>query len=193
MRKLLRRDWREWRGEESPNLKSILVNSSTKPKTHSRSTKGNSEPKEDCIIEKITLKVSKWWVLFTQVELSLDNTSERRSIQFENLYSGPHYYSSHTRKHKERLDRTRFQIDTIFKVSESLIFWTSNMTMPEKRIFAKAGHICMICGFRARTKNKYRELQDHLVRQHFQVKNQPRFCPFIFCCFFKMLWILSKT
>ena len=36
--------------------------------------------------------------------------------------------------------------------------------MPEKRIFAKAGHICMICGFRARTKNKYRELQDHLVR-----------------------------
>jgi hypothetical protein len=46
---------------------------------------------------------------------------------------------------------------------------SENAKMPEKRIFAKAGHICMICGFRARTKNKYRELQDHLVRQHFQV------------------------
>ncbi len=43
--------------------------------------------------------------------------------------------------------------------------------MPEKRIFAKAGHICMVCGFRATTKNKYRELQDHLVRRHFQVRN----------------------
>ena len=39
--------------------------------------------------------------------------------------------------------------------------------MPEKRIFAKAGHICMICGFKATTKNKYRELQDHLSRRHF--------------------------
>ena len=58
------------------------------------------------------------------------------------------------------------------------------MTMPEKRIFAKAGHICMICGFRARTKNKYRELQDHLVRQHFQDRikaalptRRPFMCP----------------
>ena len=56
--------------------------------------------------------------------------------------------------------------------------------MPEKRIFAKAGHICMICGFRARTKNKYRELQDHLVRQHFQDRikaalptKRPFMCP----------------
>ena len=40
--------------------------------------------------------------------------------------------------------------------------------MPEKRIFAKAGHVCMMCGFKATTKNKYRELQDHLVRRHFQ-------------------------
>ena len=44
------------------------------------------------------------------------------------------------------------------------------MSAEDKRTFAKAGHMCMVCGFRATTKNKYRELQDHLVRQHFQVK-----------------------
>ena len=38
----------------------------------------------------------------------------------------------------------------------------------DKKAFAKTGHMCMVCGFRASTKNKYRELQDHLVRQHFQ-------------------------
>ena len=59
-----------------------------------------------------------------------------------------------------------------------------NSKVPEKRIFAKAGHICMICGFRARTKNKYRELQDHLVRQHYQDRikaalptRRPFMCP----------------
>jgi hypothetical protein len=56
--------------------------------------------------------------------------------------------------------------------------------MPEKRIFAKAGHICMMCGFKATTKNKYRELQDHLVRRHFQERikaalptRRPFMCP----------------
>jgi len=57
-------------------------------------------------------------------------------------------------------------------------------TMPEKRIFAKSGHVCMVCGFKATTKNKYRELQDHLVRQHFQDRikaalptRRPFMCP----------------
>ena len=57
-------------------------------------------------------------------------------------------------------------------------------TMPEKRIFAKSGHVCMMCGFKATTKNKYRELQDHLVRQHFQDRikaalptRRPFMCP----------------
>lgn len=56
--------------------------------------------------------------------------------------------------------------------------------MPEKRIFAKAGHVCMMCGFKATTKNKYRELQDHLVRRHFQDRikaalptRRPFMCP----------------
>ena len=56
--------------------------------------------------------------------------------------------------------------------------------MPEKRIFAKSGHVCMMCGFKATTKNKYRELQDHLVRQHFQDRiksalptRRPFLCP----------------
>ena len=56
--------------------------------------------------------------------------------------------------------------------------------MPEKRIFAKTGHICMICGFRATTKNKYRELQDHLSRRHFHERikaslptRRPFMCP----------------
>ena len=56
--------------------------------------------------------------------------------------------------------------------------------MPEKRIFAKAGHICMICGFKATTKNKYRELQDHLSRRHFHERikaslptRRPFMCP----------------
>ena len=42
----------------------------------------------------------------------------------------------------------------------------------------------MVCGFRATTKNKYRELQDHLVRQHFQDRiksalptRRPFMCP----------------
>ena len=44
--------------------------------------------------------------------------------------------------------------------------------------------MCMVCGFRATTKNKYRELQDHLVRQHFQDRiksslptRRPFMCP----------------
>ena len=48
----------------------------------------------------------------------------------------------------------------------------------------KVGHMCMVCGFRATTKNKYRELQDHLVRQHFQDRiksalptRRPFMCP----------------
>lgn len=56
--------------------------------------------------------------------------------------------------------------------------------MPEKRIFAKSGHVCMMCGFKATTKNKYRELQDHLVRRHFQERikaalptRRPFMCP----------------
>ena len=59
-----------------------------------------------------------------------------------------------------------------------------NPIMPEKRIFAKAGHVCMMCGFKATTKNKYRELQDHLVRKHFQERikqalptRRPFLCP----------------
>merc|ERR1719507_626705 len=58
------------------------------------------------------------------------------------------------------------------------------VSMPEKRIFAKAGHICMICGFKATTKNKYRELQDHLSRRHFHERikaslptRRPFMCP----------------
>ena len=53
----------------------------------------------------------------------------------------------------------------------------------EKNDF-KVGHMCMVCGFRATTKNKYRELQDHLVRQHFQDRiksalptRRPFMCP----------------
>ena len=56
--------------------------------------------------------------------------------------------------------------------------------MPEKRIFAKAGHVCMMCGFKATTKNKYRELQDHLSRRHFHERikaslptRRPFMCP----------------
>ena len=46
------------------------------------------------------------------------------------------------------------------------------------------GHICMICGFIPSTKNKYRELQDHLVRKHFNDRikaalptKRPYMCP----------------
>ena len=46
----------------------------------------------------------------------------------------------------------------------------------------------MVCGFRATTKNKYRELQDHLVRQHFQDRikcalptRRPFMCPDVGC------------
>jgi len=57
--------------------------------------------------------------------------------------------------------------------------------MPERAgIVTRAGHICMICGFLPTTKNKYRELQDHLVRKHFaeQIKaalptRRPYVCP----------------
>ena len=45
-------------------------------------------------------------------------------------------------------------------------------------------HICMICGFIPSTKNKYRELQDHLVRKHFSDRikaalptKRPYMCP----------------
>ena len=48
----------------------------------------------------------------------------------------------------------------------------------------RAGHICMICGFIPTTKNKYRELQDHLVRKHFNERikaalptKRPYMCP----------------
>jgi hypothetical protein len=48
----------------------------------------------------------------------------------------------------------------------------------------RAGHICMICGFIPTTKNKYRELQDHLVRKHFNDRikaalptKRPYMCP----------------
>lgn len=69
--------------------------------------------------------------------------------------------------------------------SSSVAGTTSSTTMmPEKRIFAKSGHVCMMCGFKATTKNKYRELQDHLVRQHFQDRiksalptRRPFLCP----------------
>ncbi len=57
--------------------------------------------------------------------------------------------------------------------------------MPERAgIVTRAGHICMLCGFLPTTKNKYRELQDHLVRKHFndQIKGalptrRPYVCP----------------
>ena len=56
--------------------------------------------------------------------------------------------------------------------------------MPEKRNFVKADHVCMMCGFKATTKNKYRELQDHLVRRHFKDRikaalptRRPFMCP----------------
>ncbi len=40
--------------------------------------------------------------------------------------------------------------------------------MPERAgIVTRAGHICMLCHYLPTTKNKYRELQDHLVRKHF--------------------------
>ena len=57
--------------------------------------------------------------------------------------------------------------------------------MPERTgIVTRAGHICMICGFLPTTKNKYRELQDHLVRKHFNDRikavlptRRPYMCP----------------
>lgn len=57
--------------------------------------------------------------------------------------------------------------------------------MPERSgIVTRAGHICMICGFLPMTKNKYRELQDHLVRKHFNDRikavlpvRRPYMCP----------------
>ena len=60
-----------------------------------------------------------------------------------------------------------------------------NSNLPEKRILINIGdHVCMMCGFKATTKNKYRELQDHLVRHHFkdQIKAalptaRPFMCP----------------
>ncbi|CAB4069223.1 unnamed protein product [Lepeophtheirus salmonis] len=36
------------------------------------------------------------------------------------------------------------------------------------RFQTRSGHICVLCGFIPTTKNKYRELQDHLVRVHFR-------------------------
>eukprot|EP00096_Caligus_rogercresseyi_P014410 TRINITY_DN691_c4_g1_i1.p1 TRINITY_DN691_c4_g1~~TRINITY_DN691_c4_g1_i1.p1 ORF type:complete len:416 (-),score=146.50 TRINITY_DN691_c4_g1_i1:178-1425(-) len=38
----------------------------------------------------------------------------------------------------------------------------------QARFQTRAGHICVLCGFIPTTKNKYRELQDHLVRVHFR-------------------------
>ena len=50
------------------------------------------------------------------------------------------------------------------------------------------GHICMICGFIPLTKNKYRELQDHLVYKHFNDRihaalptKRPYTCPVLSC------------
>ena len=34
--------------------------------------------------------------------------------------------------------------------------------MPEKRIFAKAGHVCMMCGFKATTKKNWQESKQEL-------------------------------
>ncbi|XP_059096699.1 myb-like protein Q [Tigriopus californicus] len=57
--------------------------------------------------------------------------------------------------------------------------------MPERTgIVTRSGHICMICGHIPTTKNKYRELQDHLVRKHFNERikaalptKRPYLCP----------------
>uniref|UniRef100_A0A0K2T3Y6 C2H2-type domain-containing protein n=1 Tax=Lepeophtheirus salmonis TaxID=72036 RepID=A0A0K2T3Y6_LEPSM len=38
----------------------------------------------------------------------------------------------------------------------------------QARFQTRSGHICVLCGFIPTTKNKYRELQDHLVRVHFR-------------------------
>ena len=62
------------------------------------------------------------------------------------------------------------------------------MTGERSGILTKRGHICLICFFIPTTKNKYRELQDHFIRQHFDVRIQealpskrPYACPMEGC------------
>ena len=57
-------------------------------------------------------------------------------------------------------------------------------------VFSKAGYVCIMCSFKATTKNKYREMKDHLVRCHFhdQIKaalptHAPFMCPNQSCDF----------